>query len=229
MARPSSIRPLLIHVEGAAGLDEAGRGPLAGPVTAAAVILPEGFDLAGIDDSKKLTAPQREAVALRIQTECRWAIASVDHETIDRINILWAAMLAMERALERLGAEATAIYVDGDRVPRGLVGRAQAVVGGDASYACIAAASILAKVDRDARMRTYAAEYPAYGFERHYGYGTPEHLAALREHGPCPIHRRSFAPVRLALSGSADFFALLKAGAIADAGDIALPRDFPRN
>ena len=101
----------------------------------------------------------------------------------------------MEQALAGLGAEPASVFVDGDRVPRGLIGRAQAVVGGDAKYACIAAASILAKVDRDARMSAYSNEYPAYGFDRHYGYGTPEHLAALKEHGPCPIHRRSFAPV----------------------------------
>ena len=195
MAKPSPIREPLVHLSGAAGLDEAGRGPLAGPVTAAVVILPDGFDLSGIDDSKKLTAGQREALALRIRAECHWAVASVGIAVIDRINILWASMLAMEQALARLDAEPTGVFVDGDRVPRGLTGRAEAVVGGDAKYACIAAASILAKVDRDARMRAYANEYPAYGFERHYGYGTPEHLAALKEHGPCPIHRRSFAPV----------------------------------
>ena len=195
MARSSSLREPLLHVSGAAGLDEAGRGPLAGPVTAAAVILPDGFDLFGIDDSKKLTAVQREAVALRIRGECAWAIASVDVDTIEQINILWASMLAMEQALVRLAAEPASIFVDGDRVPRGLLGRAEAVVGGDSKFACIAAASILAKVDRDAQMLAYAAEYPVYGFDRHFGYGTPEHLAALREHGPCPIHRRSFAPV----------------------------------
>ena len=195
MARSSSLREPLLHVSGAAGLDEAGRGPLAGPVTAAAVFLSDGFDLFGIDDSKKLSAVQREAVALRIRAECAWAIASVDVDTIEQINILWASMLAREQALVRLAAEPVGIFVDGDRVPRGLLGLAEAVVGGDAKFACIAAASILAKVDRDAQMRAYAADYPAYGFDRNFGYGTPEHLAALREHGPCPIHRRSFAPV----------------------------------
>jgi ribonuclease HII len=198
MAKPTSIRETPLHISGAAGLDEAGRGPLAGPVTAAAVILPDGFDLAGIDDSKKLGAAQREALAVRIRAECRFAIATVDVETIERINILWASMLAMEQALAHLGVEPTAIYVDGDRVPRGLTGRAKAVVGGDAKFACIAAASIIAKVDRDARMLAYAAEYPGYGFERHFGYGTPEHLLALSVRGPCPIHRRSFGPVQTA-------------------------------
>jgi len=203
MARSSPLLDPLLHVSGAVGLDEAGRGPLAGPVAAAAVILPEGFELSGVDDSKKLTPAQREAAADRIRSECRWAVVFVDVEVIDRINILWASMLAMEQALAQLGGEPTNVFVDGDRVPRGLVGRAEAVVGGDAKYACIAAASILAKVDRDALMREYAAEYPGYGFERHFGYGTPEHLAALREHGPCPIHRRSFAPVSADYTGSA--------------------------
>ena len=195
MSRPSPTHHALIHVSGAVGLDEAGRGPLAGPVTAAAVYIPDGFDASGIDDSKRLTPSQRETLAGRIRAECQWAIAEADVETIDRVNILWASMLAMERAVMQLGVDPTEILVDGDRVPRGLLGQARSVVGGDAKFVCIAAASILAKVDRDARMREYAIEYPAFGFDRHFGYGTPEHLAALRQIGPCPLHRRSFAPV----------------------------------
>lgn len=185
----------LILVDGAAGLDEAGRGPLAGPVTAAAVIVPATMDVAGIDDSKKLKPNQREEIAERIKAQCRWSIASVEVETIDRVNILWAAMEAMERAFAGLDAEPSAVFVDGDRIPGSLADRAQAVVGGDGRYVCIAAASILAKVHRDTLMRAYAREFPAYGFDRHFGYGTPEHLAALRRFGPCPLHRRSFAPV----------------------------------
>ncbi|HLK14265.1 MAG TPA: ribonuclease HII [Fimbriimonadaceae bacterium] len=195
MANSALLREPLIHVSGAAGLDEAGRGPLAGPVAAAAVVLPERFDLAGIDDSKKLSPAQREELADRIRAETKWAVAWVEVETIDRINILWAAMLAMEQALQSLGEAPAEVFVDGDRVPRSLTGRALSVVGGDGKYACIAAASILAKTARDEHMRRLAAEYPEYGFDRHFGYGTPEHLAALQAHGPCPIHRRSFAPV----------------------------------
>ncbi|MHB8636607.1 MAG: ribonuclease HII [Fimbriimonadaceae bacterium] len=195
MAKASAIRQPLVHIFGAVGIDEAGRGPLAGPVTAAAVMVPDSFDRTGIDDSKKLTAPQREALALRIRANCCWAVASIDSETIDGMNILRSTMLAMERAFATLGDASKSILIDGDRVPLGLAGHAQAVIGGDGRYICIAAASIIAKVDRDARMREYAAEFPAYGFDRHFGYATPEHLAALRVHGPCPIHRRSFAPV----------------------------------
>ncbi len=191
----TTLSELLIHISGAAGLDEAGRGPLAGPVTAAAVILPDGFDLRGINDSKQLKPAQREELASRIRSECIYAVISLDHQVVDELNILWASMRAMEHALAQLRRAPTSIYVDGDRVPKALVGRAEAVVRGDGKYACIAAASILAKTTRDAEMTAMAETYPQYGFERHFGYPTPEHLAALREHGPCPIHRRSFAPV----------------------------------
>lgn len=180
---------------GAAGLDEAGRGPLAGPVVAAAVVLPPRFKLSGIDDSKKLSPLQRQAAAERIRKSCVWSVAIVDHQRIDQINILWAAMQAMEEAFSLLNLGECRVLVDGDRVPRALTGRAEAIVSGDALYACIAAASIIAKVTRDAMMTEMATVYPEYGFERHFGYATPEHLEALREHGPCPIHRRSFAPV----------------------------------
>lgn len=179
-----------------AGVDEAGRGPLAGPVVTAAVILPEGMDLTGIDDSKKLDAAKRETLALRIRAEAVWAIAEADVEQIDRENILWATMSAMERAVAGLPQRPIEVWVDGNRVPPGLVAIGRAIVDGDALHACIGAASILAKCHRDALMREYHELYPMYGFDRHFGYATPEHLAALAEHGPCPIHRRSFAPVR---------------------------------
>lgn len=179
-----------------AGVDEAGRGPLAGPVVTAAVILPEGMDLTGIDDSKKLDPAKREALALRIRAEAIWSIAEADVEQIDRQNILWATMSAMELAVTKLAQRPTEVWVDGNRVPPGLAGIGRAIVDGDALHACIGAASILAKCHRDALMREYHELYPEYGFDRHFGYATPEHLAALAEHGPCPIHRRSFAPVR---------------------------------
>jgi ribonuclease HII len=179
-----------------AGVDEAGRGPLAGPVVAAAAILPEGMDLDGIDDSKKLDAVVREALADRIRGQAIWAIAEIDVAQIDRDNILWATMRAMERAVADLPQAPAEVWVDGNRVPPGLASIGRAIVDGDALHACIAAASIIAKCHRDALMRAYHEQYPQYGFDRHFGYATPEHLAALAEHGPCPIHRRSFAPVR---------------------------------
>lgn len=179
-----------------AGVDEAGRGPLAGPVVTAAVILPDGMDLTGIDDSKKLDPAKREALAVRIRAETIWAIAEADVEQIDRQNILWATMSAMELAVTKLAQRPAEVWVDGNRVPPGLAGVGRAIVDGDALHACIGAASILAKCHRDALMREYHELYPEYGFDRHFGYATPEHLAALAEHGPCPIHRRSFAPVR---------------------------------
>lgn len=188
-------RRRLIHVSGAVGLDEAGRGPLAGPVTAAAVHLPDEFDLTGIDDSKRLSASQRRQVSERIMRDCRCAIVSIDESVIDEINILEASMRAMERAFAELRTETQNCFVDGNRVPPGLRGVAEAVVGGDGKYACIAAASIIAKVARDDYMTQQAQVYPAYGFDRNLGYGTAEHLEALRKHGPCPLHRRTFAPV----------------------------------
>ncbi len=181
---------------GWAGVDEAGRGPLAGPVYAAAVILPEGFDCEGIDDSKVLDPATREALAERIRRECVWCIATAQPEEIDRLNILHATMAAMRRAVEGLSTSPDGVLVDGNRLPPGLPVMGEAVVDGDATHACIAAASILAKTARDSHMREQALTYPEYGFENHFGYGTPEHLAALREHGPCAIHRRSFAPIR---------------------------------
>ncbi len=186
----------LKHFPDAAGLDEAGRGPLAGPVVAAAVILPRGFRHVGIDDSKKLDARRRCELEVRIRAKAIYAVEVAEVDEIDRINILWASMAAMRRAYERLGCSA-AIYVDGNIVPPGLSGTA--VIDGDAKIVCIAAASILAKTARDRIMTAYAEQYPEYGFERHFGYSTPEHFRALEKFGPCPIHRRSFAPCRLDL------------------------------
>lgn len=183
----------LKHLPGAAGLDEAGRGPLAGPVVAAAVILPKGFRCAGIDDSKKLDARRRAEMEVRIRAKAIFAVEVAEVDEIDRINILWASMAAMRRAYEKLGCTAD-IYVDGHIMPPGLTGTT--VIDGDAKIACIAAASILAKTTRDRIMTAYAIEYPEYGFERHFGYSTPEHFRALEKFGPCPIHRRSFAPCR---------------------------------
>jgi ribonuclease HII len=186
----------LIHVSGAAGADEAGRGPLAGPVVASAVILPDCFDLSRIDDSKKLDPRIREELSIRIKAGAVYWIERVEPAEIDRLNILWASMAAMERALGKLAPLPTYAYIDGNRLPREMPCPGEWVIKGDGKYACIAAASILAKVERDRLMTEYATEYPQYGFERHFGYPTPEHLEALRKFGPCPIHRRSFAPVR---------------------------------
>lgn len=181
---------------GIAGVDEAGRGPLAGPVVAAAVILPDRFDIRGINDSKKLTADQRRVQFERISESAHVSYSIVGPEEIDELNILEATMLAMKRALEHLGDHAREAFIDGDRVPRDLNVRALPVVKGDATYAAVAAASIIAKTVRDDLMIRYAAQYPKYGFHKHFGYPTPEHLEALRQFGPCPIHRRTFARVR---------------------------------
>lgn len=179
-----------------AGVDEVGRGPLAGPVVAAAVVLPRDVELPPVFDSKQLTAAQREelAVALRNLDGIDYGIAEVGVEIIDSINILQATHLAMRLAVEKL-KNVDYILVDG-RPVRGFSCPSEAVVKGDAKSASIAAASILAKVYRDALMDEYARVYPEYGFEHHKGYGTAEHLAALAAHGVTPIHRRTFAPVR---------------------------------
>lgn len=193
------MKPVVRLERGGLGLDEAGRGPLAGPVVVAAVWLPETFDVAGLDDSKKLSRARRDEAATRIREEAAYAVEIVDVDDIDRLNILWASMEGMRRAWSRIRSlvpgDAIA-YVDGDRVPPGLEGRHYHVVKGDGRMACIAAASILAKTTRDALMTEFADRYPEYGFERHFGYATPEHLGLLRRHGPCPLHRRTFSPVR---------------------------------
>lgn len=186
---------LLEHIPNAAGLDEAGRGPLAGPVVAAAVVLPESFDITGLNDSKKLDMAARLSLEDRIKSGAMWSICFVEPSEIDQLNILWASMAAMERAYFSLMDSPMQVFVDGNRVPKALLGCGQAVVKGDGKLACIAAASILAKTARDRYMASMAARFPQYGFDRHFGYPTPEHLDALRTHGPCAIHRRSFGPV----------------------------------
>lgn len=183
----------MIVVPGAAGVDEAGRGCLAGPVFAAAVILPPDFDVGRLDDSKRVRRDVRETLRTRIEACATWAVCSIDAAEIDRINILRASLRAMSDALARLTATPTDVYVDGDRLPPGV--EAHAIVKGDTTYAAIAAASILAKTHRDEWMRAAASEYPEYSFDQNFGYGTPEHLDALERFGPCPLHRRSFAPV----------------------------------
>ncbi len=185
----------LEHIPNAAGLDEAGRGPLAGPVVAAAVVLPEGFDVCGLNDSKQLDLATRLELEIRIKEGAVWSVCFVEPDEIDQLNILWASMAAMERAYFKLDVVPAQTFVDGNRVPKALLGCGQAVVKGDAKLACIAAASILAKTARDRYMAEMACMHPEYGFERHFGYPTPEHLEALRKHGPCAIHRRSFGPV----------------------------------
>ncbi|HUH41045.1 MAG TPA: ribonuclease HII [Castellaniella sp.] len=180
-----------------AGVDEAGRGPLAGPVFAAAVILDVTRPIHGLDDSKKLSPARREALAMQIKAQALgWCIRSVTAAEIDRINILQASLLAMRLACQGLDRVPQLILVDGNRLPIGLPCEARALVGGDGTDANIAAASILAKTARDAWCLDLHQRYPMYGFDHHKGYGTPLHLARLLEHGPCPEHRSSFAPVR---------------------------------
>ena len=176
-----------------AGVDEVGRGPLAGPVTAAAVILDPARIPKGLRDSKALTAARREALAAEILDCAQVAIAKASVEEIDRLNILHASMLAMERAAAALGADHH--LIDGNRIPKALLGRAQWIIKGDALCLSIAAASIVAKVSRDRDMVDLAQQHPGYGWERNAGYPTPEHLAALKKLGVTPAHRRSFAPV----------------------------------
>ena len=177
-----------------AGVDEAGRGPLAGPVVAAAVILPERHGIAGLDDSKKLSPARRRALEVEIRKVAVFAIAEVDNWVIDRINILQATMRAMAVAVRGLSTPPDHILVDGNRLPD-CPWPAEAVVGGDALHACISAASILAKEHRDRLMTDAAGRWPRYGWERNKGYGTRAHCEALRRHGPTPLHRFSFAPV----------------------------------
>ena len=188
----------------AAGVDEAGRGPLAGPVVAAAVILDPAVEIAGLDDSKKLSAATRQALARDIRCNAvAWSVAWCDAAEIDVINILAATMLAMRRAVHGLPVVPRTVRVDGNRVPDLIVNgqqpRCEAIVGGDAKVAAISAASILAKTTRDAFMVAMDELYPVYEFARHKGYGTETHRQRLAEHGPCRLHRRSFAPVRLAV------------------------------
>ena len=178
-----------------AGVDEAGRGPLAGPVYAAAVILDPDRPIAGLRDSKLLSAGRREHLAMEIrERSLAWAVAAADVEEIDALNILQATLVAMRRAVDALSPAPMQALVDGNRLPR-LSCSARAIVKGDRVIPAISAASILAKTARDALLLQMDGLYPEYGFAHNKGYGTPEHLAALERHGPCPAHRRSFAPV----------------------------------
>ena len=179
------------------GVDEAGRGPLAGPVYAAAVILDPARRVNGLADSKVLSAERRELLAGRIKERAlAWAVACASVEEIDSINIFRAALLAMRRAVEALSVAPHEAWIDGTHCPD-LSCRARAIVDGDALHKVISAASILAKTARDAEMTRLHEQYPQYGFDRHKGYSTPEHLELLSKHGPCVIHRRSFEPVRV--------------------------------
>jgi ribonuclease HII len=178
------------------GVDEAGRGPLAGPVYAAAVILDAVRPIDGLKDSKLLSASRREVLAHLIQeNSLACAVAHATVEEIDRLNILQATMLAMQRAVQGLRIQPEEAWIDGNRCPK-LQCRSRAIVQGDRLHAVISAASILAKTARDAEMRRLHERYPQYCFDRHKGYPTPEHLALLARHGPSEVHRRSFAPVR---------------------------------
>jgi ribonuclease HII len=186
-----------------AGVDEAGRGPLAGAVVAAAVILDPGCELPGLNDSKLLSAQSRAELDGLIRAGCiAFGIGRAEVEEIDGLNILQATLLAMQRAVTALAVAPAQVLVDGNRCPR-LPVPVRAVVGGDRSVAAISAASILAKHSRDQEMIALDAVYPGYGFAQHKGYGTAEHLAALRELGPTPVHRRSFRPVRELLEAGA--------------------------
>jgi ribonuclease HII len=208
MTDACATRPLLV-----AGIDEAGRGPLAGPVVVAAVVFAQGrTPVNGLDDSKQLSAERREALYPRIvERALAWHVVFIEVDEIDRINIYQATLLGMRRALEGVlpasaGAETLLARIDGNVVPPGLPCAAEAIVGGDGSDRAIMAASILAKVARDRHMRELHQRWPEYGFDEHKGYATPAHRSALARFGPCPAHRRSFAPVRELLQGP-DLFA----------------------
>lgn len=186
-----------------AGVDEAGRGPLAGNVVAAAVILDDLHPIAGLNDSKKLTALRREKLFIEIQAKALCvSIGQASVEEIDRLNILQATMLAMQRAVHGLRLKPTKVLIDGNRIPK-LELLAEAIVGGDAKVQAISAASIIAKVTRDRQCDALHALYPQYGFVSHKGYGTAEHLTALKQHGATPVHRKSYAPVAQAIARGA--------------------------
>lgn len=183
------------------GIDEAGRGPWAGPVTAAAVILDPARPITGLTDSKKLTEAARDRLAPLIRERAlAWAIAEASPEEIDRINIREATFLAMTRALAALSVAPESILIDGNALPKNLPAPARAIIKGDLTEPAISAASILAKTHRDARMKALCAQHPGYGFSQHKGYGTALHAEALARLGPCALHRRSFEPVRRAMA-----------------------------
>jgi len=179
-----------------AGVDEAGRGPLVGSVVAAAVILDPQNPIAGLNDSKKLSEKKRNSLAIEIREKAlAWSVVSVDEKEIDRINILQASLLAMKRAVESLEQRPDMVLVDGNKCPD-INYKVEAIVKGDSKVAAISAASILAKVDRDRQMVELHQQYPQYGFDKHKGYPTKKHMELLNQHGPCPLHRKSFAPVK---------------------------------
>lgn len=199
--RKTEQSPLLFvaNSELMCGVDEAGRGPLAGPVFAAAVILDPGRPIAGLRDSKKLTAARRDVLALQIrQHALAWSIAQCSEEEIDRLNILQATMLAMRRAVDGLSVQPTLALIDGNRCPVMMM-HCEAIIQGDDKVPAISAASILAKTARDAALFRLHQQFPQYAFDQHKGYPTALHLARLREHGVSPVHRKSYAPVRALL------------------------------
>jgi ribonuclease HII len=184
-----------------AGVDEAGRGPLAGPVVVAAVVLDARRRIRGLADSKVLTEAQRETLAPRIRERAlAWSVIAVDIDEIERLNILGATLAGMTRALLALSVTPTMALIDGNRLPKNLPCPGHAIIGGDGIEAAISAASILAKTERDRIMREFDPLHPGYGFAQHKGYPTPEHFAALERLGPCAIHRRGFEPVRRLLA-----------------------------
>ncbi|WP_416189572.1 ribonuclease HII [Neisseria sp. CCUG17229] len=184
-----------------AGVDEAGRGPLVGSVFAAAVILPEHYDLPKLTDSKKLSEKRRDELAAMIKAQAvAWYVASANPREIHELNILHATMLAMKRAVQGLAVRPEKVWIDGNRVPKDLGIDAEAVVKGDSKIMAISAASVLAKTARDAEMYALAERYPQYSFDKHKGYGTAQHLAALQQFGVLPEHREDFAPVRALLA-----------------------------
>ncbi|MCH8275154.1 MAG: ribonuclease HII [Armatimonadetes bacterium] len=191
---------MLENRDGWIGVDEAGRGPLAGPVVAAAVWMPPDFEPDGITDSKRMTPRAREEAAVRIKEGCRWGIGVVEVEEIDRLNILQATLLAMRLAVGEVRKPYDGVLVDGNRPPPGLGAPVECVIRGDGRFAQIAAASILAKTHRDSIMRTLAKEFPDYGFEHNFGYATRGHISAIFTFGPSAIHRKTFNPVRAILT-----------------------------
>lgn len=194
----------MTHVDLICGVDEAGRGPWAGPVTAAAVILDVSRPIAGLTDSKKLSETKRIALDAEIRDKAlHFHIAHASPEEIDHINIREATFLAMQRAIGGLGAAPTQILIDGNALPQNLPAPARAIIRGDLTEPCISAASILAKTARDRLLIEMDAAFPQYGFAAHKGYGTAIHSAALQAHGPCPYHRQSFKPVRAAMRNQA--------------------------
>ena len=198
MPEPATSAPSLII----AGVDEAGRGPWAGPVCAAAVILPDGHNIHGLTDSKKLSEAKRDVLAITIkQRATAWAIAFASIEEIDSLNIRNANFLAMNRALAQLDLQPTQVQIDGREIPPDCPIPAEAIIGGDGIIPAISAASILAKTARDAIMLELHSQYPQYGFAQHKGYGTAAHRVALNTHGICPAHRRSFKPMSGMLQG----------------------------